>query len=199
MIRAVALLALVAALAGCGGDDDGGSGPKACELLPDPTVERATGARVIYSSPGERTETRSFYTTRPGDSGEQTVRLTDTAKCTYLLDSDNLPGQSDLRLVSTLVGRIDPAGVPGIFRTADDAAALDAGLSDLGDVRKKRIGELGDRAVLYTWTKGQSFRIVAAEDGDVASLDGQNVEPKAGEKIVREMLVALRRSRPEAP
>jgi hypothetical protein len=194
-VRRTATLLLLAAagwaLAACGGGDGSGSQLDACALLPQPDVAEATGYRVLTAGPGSHTKTEKWFSSSTGQTRTSTSTVDDTGTCHYVLDGGRIDKPSDITLLTVVVGRVAPSEVPGIFATADDAADLDASLSDLGEVRKKRIGELGDRAALYTWTKGVSFRIVAARGGDVVAMDGQNVKEKAGEKLVREVLVAL--------
>jgi hypothetical protein len=167
--RRAALLVLVAvasATAGCGGES-----PRfdACALLPEARIANATGMRVLTASNRDQSEK--------------------TATCSIVFEQQ-FDDPKDFKLMSVLVGRVGTDRIPGLFVTADSAADLDA--LTLGDTRKQRIGELGDRAFLYTWPKGSSFRIVASRGGDFVSLDGQNVKEKGGEFLVRDVFVALR-------
>ena len=165
------LAAVSAVAAGCGTKQQK---LDACALLPDARVTKATGEPVVVSSNRDQ--------------------QTDTATCGYVLGDGTFGEPKDAKFVSVLVGRVGADRISGLFDTADSAADLDA--VSLGETTKQRIGELGDRAFLYTWPKGSSFRIVAARGGDFVSLDGQNIKEKGGEFMVRDVFVALRSPAP---
>jgi hypothetical protein len=160
---------MVVIAAGCGGGAD--AKLDACALLPEARVTKATGERVLSAS------NRNLGS--------------NSATCGFVLESFAGIDPKDLKLVTLTIGRVGPGRIPGLFESGDSAADLDA--LTLGEATKKRVGELGDRAVVYTWAKSSAFRIVAARGGDFVSLDGQNIEEKGGELMVRDVFVALER------
>jgi hypothetical protein len=165
-----ALLAIAATAAGCGGEE--GEKLDACALLPEAEVARVTGEAPVVADPEGRPET-----------------------CDYALGVTSPGARDDGKVVATEVERVDPGQVAEVFEDEEDTARYIEDVKKTGPLRVEPIGELGDRAALYTPAEGRNFMIVAANDGDVVRLRGYNVSTEVGEMLVRRLLGALERTR----